>query len=236
MKGLIKNLSYNTIGMVLYNLAIWLFSALILRMLGETMSGYYAVAVSIGNTLYAVSLWGIRSYLVSDTNYKFDYSDYCLARGIAIVVSCLTLAILCVIFHYSFEQTLVLILYSLFKFAETLIELVDCFNQRALQMEINAKSMIIRSLLLTFGFGLCLWVSKSLVIGLAFITLVTIGVFYFYNLRKAKELFDLKLTFEFKRSLGILKDCLPIMIFELLASAIVAIPRLFFERVGSIEV
>ena len=164
MKGLIKNLSYNTIGMVLYNLAIWLFSALILRMLGETMSGYYAVAVSIGNTLYAVSLWGIRSYLVSDTNYKFDYSDYCLARGIAIVVSCLTLAILCVIFHYSFEQTLVLILYSLFKFAETLIELIDCFNQRALQMEIHAKSMIIRSLLLTFGFGLCLLVSKSLVI------------------------------------------------------------------------
>lgn len=235
MNGLLKNLGYNTVGMVLYNMAIWLFSAFILRILGETMSGYYAVAVSIGNTLYAVGLWGIRSYLVSDVEYKFSYSDYCIARGMAIISSCLLLAVVCVVFHYNLEQTLVLILYSLFKFAETLIELIDCFCQRALQMDINAKSMIIRSLLLTSGFGICLWVTKSLIAGLALITLVTIGVFYFYNYQKAKKLFDLKLGKEFIHSFGILKNCLPIMIFELLASAIVAIPRLFYERIGSIE-
>ena len=51
-----KNLSWNTIGMILYNLAIWVFSVLILRITGAKESGYYAIASSLGNTFYAISL------------------------------------------------------------------------------------------------------------------------------------------------------------------------------------
>ena len=85
--GLKKNLSYNTIGMVLYNFAIWALSAIIMRKLGAAYSGMYAVAMSLGNTLYASALWGMRSFIGSGVNAGYTEQEYLSARTAAVILS-----------------------------------------------------------------------------------------------------------------------------------------------------
>ena len=234
-KGLKKNLSWTAAGMVLYNLAIWLLSALTLRMLGATMSGYYAVAASIGNTLYAVALWGMRSFIVSDQRKEFSLEEYLGARLAAISIGAAVLVIILLASHYDSMQIVILILYSGFKFTEALIEVLDCFMQQRKQMEINARSMILRSVLFMAGFYAILAATHSLAAGLAGILLCSLAVFFLYNLRSVRAAASLGTPAFSGRTALIIRDCLPIMLFEMLAAAVVAIPRLRFQAIGSLD-
>ncbi|MCH4207988.1 MAG: oligosaccharide flippase family protein [Solobacterium sp.] len=234
-KSLKKNLSWTTAGMVLYNFAIWVLSALTLRMLGATMSGYYAVAMSIGNTMYAIALWGMRSFIVSDQKHEFSYGEYCGARLIGISIGALGLVAVLLFTHYDSTQVLILILYSAFKFAEALTELMDCFMQEQKQMDINAKSMILRSVLYIALFYAALKVTGSLAIGLAVILVLALLVFVFFNLRVVKERVSIKGVIFNQGTWKIVKECFPIMMFESLAAAVVAIPRLRYETIGSLD-
>lgn len=231
-KSLFKNLSYNTIGMILYNIALWVLGFFILRILGPVQSGYYSVAMSLGATLYGIALWGLRSYIVSN-NEEFSYADYIVVRLFSIAVSVIILMFYLAFSQYDTYLNIVIILYSLFKFAEALIELLDCFYQKALKMDINAKSMIIRSLLLTIGFYLSLITARSLIVGLIVMILITIAVLYFYNFKKLKEI-DFNFSGEFKHFKKIVIATFPIMSFEMLSALIVAIPRLRYSLIGDI--
>ena len=114
-----KNLSWNTIGMILYNFAIWVFSVLILRLAGARESGYYAIASSIGNTFYAISLWGMRSFIVSDQEHHYSYIDYLCSRCIAIVITIVLMLVVILVSNYSIDVVYVLVTYSLFKCDES---------------------------------------------------------------------------------------------------------------------
>ena len=234
--GLKKNLSYNTIGMVLYNFAIWVLSAIIMRKLGAAYSGMYAVAMSLGNTLYASALWGMRSFIVSDVNSVYKEQEYLSARTAAVILSVLVLVPVIGLSNYSSEQSGILAAYTLFKCSEALIELTECFNQKNFHMEINAQGMIIRSALYIIGFYGILSFSRSLTAAFALLTLLSFAVFLFFSLRKVRQIspFPVKIILN-RKVLDILKSCFPIMVFELLASLIIAVPRLFFEQIGSLS-
>ena len=229
-----KNLSWNTIGMILYNLAVWVFGFLIIRMLGEVHSGYYAIASSVGNTIYAVSLWGMRSYIVSDTESRYTEDEYLTSRIISILISCVVLVLTALIGGYGAEVTHVLYAYTLFKMSEALIEVLDCFGQKRLIMDINAKSMVLRGLLYMVFFWLTLRFTADMTAGFAAMAGISLLVFFFYNLRKMRSVAEIHgLSANLAHLKEILVRCFPIMAFEVLSSSVVAVPRLFFGRSGS---
>lgn len=232
--SLISNLSYTTIGMILYNIALWLLSFLILRILGKVDSGYYGVAMTIGATLYSIALWGLRSFIVSDKDYGFTYADYTVVRLVTIFISIISMFLYIFISKFDTYQNWVIILYSFFKFNEAMIELIDCFNQKELQMDINAKSMIIRSILLFIGFLVSIVISKSLIIGLIVINIVTLLVLIFYNFKKFKNTFGFKFEYRIKNVFNVLVITMPIMGFEMLSALTTSIPRIRFSKIGDI--
>lgn len=230
-----KNLSWNTIGMILYNFAIWVFSVLILRLAGARESGYYAIASSIGNTFYAISLWGMRSFIVSDQEHHYSYIDYLCSRCIAIVITIVLMLVVILVSNYSIDVVYVLVTYSLFKCAEALIELFESFAQQKLVMDINAKSMVLRGIVYILVFFVSLKLTEKSYVSFALITICSLIILFTYNFRKMKQVISFKENIDKSKVYSILKKCFPIMIFELLAAAIVAIPRLFYERIGSTE-
>lgn len=228
-----KNLSYTTIGMVLYNFAIWVFSALILRMLGPESSGYYAIACSIGNSLYAVSLWGMRSFVVADTKDQYSYQEYFTARISAILITIVILLGILLFSSYSPVQREILILYTLFKCSEALIEIIDCFCQKKKRMEINAYSMMIRSITFIIVFYLSLRFFHSMNLAFILLILLALCIFLFVNYRSVKKFIPLSFHLSFnQRVKEILIHSFPIMAFEMLSAWIVALPRLRFEAIG----
>ena len=232
--SLISNLSYTTIGMVLYNITLWFLGFLVLRILGDFESGYYGVAMTIGATLYGVALWGLRSFIVSDNDYGFTYFEYAIVRIITIIISSIIMIVY--IFKNSFGtyQNIVIILYSMFKFGEALIELIDCFLQKQLKMDINAKSMILRSILLFIGFFISIKLTNNLILGLIIMNVVTLGILVFYNFKKFKELFVFEKIFKLKNVTKVLWLTFPIMGFEMLSALTVSIPRIKYATIGDI--
>ena len=232
--SLISNLSYTTIGMVLYNITLWFLGFLVLRILGDFESGYYGVAMTIGATLYGVALWGLRSFIVSDNDYGFTYFEYAIVRIITIIISSIIMIVY--IFKNSFGtyQNIVIILYSMFKFGEALIELIDCFLQKQLKMDINAKSMILRSILLFIGFFIAIKLTNNLILGLIIMNVVTLGILVFYNFKKFKELFVFEKIFKLKNVTKVLWLTFPIMGFEMLSALTVSIPRIKYATIGDI--
>lgn len=230
-----KNLSWNTLGMILYNFAIWVFSVLILRLAGAEESGYYAIASSLGNTFYAISLWGMRSFIVSDQDHHYSYVDYLCSRCIAIATTIILMICTIVVSNYTNDVIYVLVTYSLFKCAEALIELFESFAQQKLVMDINAKSMVIRGILYIFVFFVSIKLTKKSYISFALITICSLIILFTYNFRKMKQVISFHEKLDKNKVFIILKKCFPIMLFELLAAAIVAVPRLFYERIGSVS-
>ncbi len=230
-----KNLSWNTLGMISYNLAIWVFSVLILRIGGARESGYYAIASSLGNSFYAISLWGMRSFIVSDQEHRYSYFEYCISRFIAIVISILLMIVVILVSNYSIDIILVLVSYTLFKSAEALIELFECFAQQKLVMDINAKSMLIRGILYILIFFISLMLTKKAYVSFSLITICSLLILYLYNYKEMKNVIIIGKTSDKQNIMNILQKCFPIMLFELLAAANLAIPRLFYERIGSTE-
>lgn len=236
IRGLLQNLQWNMIGMVLYNFAIWFMNALILRILGAEMSGVYAIAVSIGNVLFAASLWGMRGYIVADHNESVSYTEYTVVRLLSIFLSFVIFFILNLFFQYKSSQLYILLLYMMFKMIEAMIELTDCFNQQALRMDINAKSMVLRSILFILLFYITLKYTANLYFGFIILNIIGACVLFFYNLKYTKKFYRIDLLrADMNRVIQIARDCFPIMMFELLAAAIVAIPRLFYAEIGSKE-
>ncbi len=232
--SLLSNLSYTTIGMILYNVTLWLLGFLILRFLGPIQSGYYGVAMSIGATLYGVVLWGLRSFIVSDENYGFNYSDYTVVRLVTILIGFIAMVLYISVSSFNKYQIWVIVLYSVFKFSEALIELIDCFAQKKLQMDINAKSMILRSVLLFVGFFIALKLTNNLIVGFIVIILISLLVLVFYNFRKFKQMFGFSFNYNIVNVKKILWLTLPIMGFEMLSALTTAIPRLKFAQVGDL--
>lgn len=232
--SLISNLSYTTIGMVLYNIALWLLSFLVLRVLGDIESGYYGIAMTIGATLYGVALWGLRSFIVSDEDYGFTYADYTIVRLIAIFLAIVGMIFYIFTSKFNTYQNWVIVLYSFFKFSEALIELIDCFNQKELKMDINAKSMMIRSVLLLFGFFISIYITKNLILGLIIINIVTLGVLLFYNFRKFNKMFGFKFELNIEHVKKVMWLTMPIMGFEMLSALTTTIPRIKYAQVGDI--
>ncbi len=218
----------------MYNFTIWIFSALILRMLGADESGTYAIASSIGNTLYAASLFGMRTFIVSDSDHQYSCDEYMYARILAIVGTFVFLCGMLFFFQYNVHQKIAIVAYTLFKLTEAAIEVLDCFCQREKQMQVNAISMMIRSIVYAVVFGLCLYFLQSMNLGFFLLSIVSIFILLFYNFPRVKKLTDLSMSQRFnKNSFIILRQCFPLMIFEMLSSFIVAYPRVAYDQVGS---
>ncbi len=234
--GLKRNLSWTTAGMVMYNMAVWVFSVLILNMLGAEASGYYAIAVSVGNTLYALSLWGLRSFIAADAENKYSADEYFSARMAGIAAALVILGIVLAVSRYDAAQNSILILYTLYKCSEAAIEVLDCFCQRRLQMNINAGSMILRSILFTVIFYLSLRFTASMNTAFALLVIAALAVMLLYNLPRVRRIEPMTCRIRWNsRTVEILKQTFPIMAFELLSALAVALPRLFFERTGSLS-
>ena len=80
-----KNMLYNTIGTSIYLGLQWLITILVVRASGYEDAGILSLAMSISNTIYAISSFGMRGYQSSDIKEEFDNYTYVLSR----IITCL---------------------------------------------------------------------------------------------------------------------------------------------------
>ena len=200
-------------------------------------AGDLSLAVSITNVFFTLATFGIRTFQVSDINNKYSSSSYVTTR---IVTGCVSF-VLCMGFvllnrDYSLEQMLCIVIYMVFRLSEALVDVCQAIQQKAYRMDYIAKSCVMRGVLLLGSFSGVLYLTQSLVTAISVMSVSTMSVVLFYDLRVACRLAPFRLHIRLQDLKSILLECWPLMLTSMLMTSIVSIPRYILELLHSNEV
>lgn len=232
-----QNFFYNSAGSLFYLACQWLITVLVVKLSSYENAGDLSLAVSITNVFFTLATFGIRTFQVSDINNKYSSSSYVTTR---IVTGCVSF-VLCMGFvllnrDYSLEQMLCIVIYMVFRLSEALVDVCQAIQQKAYRMDYIAKSCVMRGVLLLGSFSGVLYLTQSLVTAISVMSVSTMSVVLFYDLRVACRLAPFRLHIRLQDLKSILLECWPLMLTSMLMTSIVSIPRYILELLHSNEV
>lgn len=224
-----ESVFWNTWGSVIYLGVQWLQTILVVRLLGYEEAGIFSLAMSITNTFYAISVYGMRNFQISDIQRKYSAGNYVLSRVVTGGASLVLCSVFAVINGYAFKQIACIVAYMLFKLSETFFDVFLGFYQKHWRMDCMGKSMTMRALLMLVIFPGVLWFSGDLLWAIIIMTIAVFCVIVFYDLRNAQALEEIHLLVKQDKIWKLLVECFPLAVYSMVSTSIGTIPRYFLE-------
>jgi len=186
--------------------------------------------MSVTNLFYSLSVYGMRTFQVADTNNKYCQGTYVFSRK---VTGMLSLA-LCIIFvavnGYGWENSLGIIFYMLFRTGEAMFDVYTGIYQKHWRMDYMGKSMILRGVLMVILFSISLWATGSLPLSFLMMALCTAVFLRIYDLKRVKAIVDIRFEKRYGQLKQLLIECFPLVIYLFLNAAVTSVPRYMLER------
>lgn len=226
-----KNMLWNSLGS-LFNLGCqWLTTVLVVRLsTGFDAAGTLSLAMAIANIFQPIALFSMRSYQVSDVNKDVTASEYVGFRLITIAVAFL----LCVAYSILTgvaDALIAVVLYLVYKAIEVFIDVLHGVDQQHMRMDYCGKSMAMRGVLSLAAFCLGLLVFNSLEAAILSMTVSVLPV-CIYDIRVASQLDDVRPSISLRRSIELVRSCLPAVIGTACCSAVISVAR---QKLGFME-
>lgn len=160
-------------------------SALLLVVISRTNpvedAGVFSIAYAIACLALTVGKWGMRDFQVTDLQEKYDYGTYILSR---IITCSLMLAFICYyilkgiwISDYSPEKCMAILFMGLLKMVDAVEDIVHGMFQRKGRLDIGARSIASRYIVVLFTCGLFLFFTHDLVVSLGISVIVSLLYF-----------------------------------------------------------
>ncbi len=168
----------NTSGNFIYFVAVWSLTVITTNALGYEDAGILTLAMTVGNVIAMIQMYGVRSYQASDMSFRYSPGDYLKARALTVVISWVIGIIICITLGYSGKIMVAVMGFGLVKTSESFSDVLFGNDQRMGHLEYAGYSMIARGFFLAILF--CL--------GVSFLNDLNAGLFMMtYNmLRKIK--------------------------------------------------
>lgn len=232
----LKNASYNTIGVIVFNFCLWLTTLVVVRLSPDySNAGIWQLAISVTNIFSAVAVFNIATFYVSDVSDKYLTSDYICAQ----LTACFLSFLICLVYSYfcGYKDTLfvAITVYMLCRAIEAFAGMLFGIEQRFKRMDYVGLSYTIRGILDLLGFTLCLFFTKSIVHAIIVMAITTLIVVLIVDIPISKKFSSFKFKSSFVRVKGVLNDSFPSVVSIVAFTAISTIPRQFLEKVYDIE-
>ena len=105
MQNIKKDYLWNSLGSLLQSAISPVLLIVITRLNGIDDSGLFSFALSLSVVFWAVSLWGGRTYQVSDVKREFSSGGYVAVRFIASLIVAISAVVFCVLNGYNTTKT-----------------------------------------------------------------------------------------------------------------------------------
>ena len=225
----------NTSGNFIYFVAVWSLTVITTNALGYEDAGILTLAMTVGNVIAMIQMYGVRSYQASDMSFRYSPGDYLKARALTVVISWIIGIIICITLGYSGKIMAAVMGFGLVKTSESFSDVLFGNDQRMGHLEYAGYSMIARGFFLAILF--CLGVSflNDLNAGLF---IAGVGLFILsiaVDLPLHQKMVNSHHTFSNKGVRGILKDCFPLLLAVLIPVCINLIPRVALEWYYGVE-
>lgn len=232
-----KDYIWNSIGSFLQSAISPILLIVITRLNGVGDSGLFSFAMSLSVVFWAISLWGGRTYQVSDVKKEFSSGDYIVVRFISSLIVAVFSISFCILSGYGFIKTELIMVLVSFKVLESIADSMYGVLQIHNKLYIAGISLTMKSV---FGFMLFTLVdilTKNIVYGALSIFLVNIIVIIFYDIPQMKHVETVSLTKKNIVQAGrIMKKTAEVFVVVFLTMFSLNIPRYFLDKYHSDQI
>ncbi|UOG67172.1 hypothetical protein LRM49_00010 [Candidatus Nanosynbacter sp. HMT-352] len=226
-----KDYIWNSIGSFLQSAISPILLIVITRLNGVGDSGLFSFAMSLSVVFWAISLWGGRTYQVSDVKKEFSSGDYIVVRFISSLIVAVFSISFCILSGYDLIKTELIMVLVSFKILESIADSMYGVLQIHNKLYIVGISLTMKSV---FGFMLFTLVdilTKNIIYGALSIFIVNIAVVIFYDIPWMKHVESVGLTKKNIIQAGkIMKKTAEVFVVVFLTMFSLNIPRYFLDK------
>lgn len=226
-----KDYIWNSIGSFLQSAISPILLIVITRLNGVGDSGLFSFAMSLSVVFWAISLWGGRTYQVSDVKKEFSSGDYIVVRFISSLIVAVFSISFCILSGYDIIKTELIMVLVSFKILESIADSMYGVLQIHNRLYIVGISLTMKSV---FGFMLFTLVdilTKNIIYGALSIFIVNIAVVIFYDIPWMKHVESVGLTKKNIMQAGkIMKKTAEVFVVVFLTMFSLNIPRYFLDK------
>lgn len=226
-----KDYIWNSIGSFLQSAISPILLIVITRLNGVGDSGLFSFAMSLSVVFWAISLWGGRTYQVSDVKKEFSSGDYIVVRFISSLIVAVFSISFCILSGYDLIKTELIMVLVSFKILESIADSMYGVLQIHNRLYIVGISLTMKSV---FGFMLFTLVdilTKNIIYSALSIFIVNIAVVIFYDIPWMKHVESVGLTKKNIMQAGkIMKKTAEVFVVVFLTMFSLNIPRYFLDK------
>lgn len=226
-----KDYIWNSIGSFLQSAISPILLIVITRLNGVGDSGLFSFAMSLSVVFWAISLWGGRTYQVSDVKKEFSNGDYIVVRFISSLIVAVFSISFCILSGYDLIKTELIMVLVSFKILESIADSMYGVLQIHNKLYIVGISLTIKSVFGFIIFAIVDILTKNIVYGALSIFLVNIVVVIFYDIPWMKHVESVGLTKKNIMQAGkIMKKTAEVFVVVFLTMFSLNIPRYFLDK------
>lgn len=226
-----KDYIWNSIGSFLQSAISPILLIVITRLNGVGDSGLFSFAMSLSVVFWAISLWGGRTYQVSDVKKEFSSGDYIVVRFISSLIVAVFSISFCVLSGYDLIKTELIMVLVSFKILESIADSMYGVLQIHNRLYIAGISLTMKSVFSFMLFTLVDILTKNIIYGALSIFIVNIAVVIFYDIPWMKHVESVGLTKKNIMQAGkIMKKTAEVFVVVFLTMFSLNIPRYFLDK------
>ena len=226
-----KDYIWNSIGSFLQSAISPILLIVITRLNGVGDSGLFSFAMSLSVVFWAISLWGGRTYQVSDVNKEFSSGDYIVVRFISSLIVAVFSISFCILSGYDLIKTELIMVLVSFKILESIADSMYGVLQIHNKLYIVGISLTMKSVFGFIIFAIVDILTKNIVYGALSIFIVNIAVVIFYDIPWMKHVESVDLTKKnIMQAVKIMKKTAEVFVIVFLTMFSLNIPRYFLDK------
>lgn len=226
-----KDYIWNSIGSFLQSAISPILLIVITRLNGVGDSGLFSFAMSLSVVFWAISLWGGRTYQVSDVKKEFSSGDYIVVRFISSLIVAVFSISFCILSGYDLIKTELIMVLVSFKILESIADSIYGVLQIHNKLYIVGISLTMKSVFGFIIFAIVDILTKNIVYGALSIFIVNIAVVIFYDIPWMKHVESVGLTKKnIMQAEKIMKKTAEVFVIVFLTMFSLNIPRYFLDK------
>lgn len=225
-----KGVIWNLISSVEYSLQSAVLMLVITRCCGLMDAGIFAIAYSVTQMMATIGSYGMRSFQVSDAKKEYSFATYFTSRivsVVAMVIICMSYAVLQ---NYDTQKMIMVALWCGYRIVEDIEDVFHGEMQKVLRLDIAAKIMSVRILVVTIIFSVIFALTKNLIVSSMALLGSTILLTIFMNGAVLTLFEDISLKITKDQVVRLLWTCLPVCLGGFLYNYLVNAPKYAIDR------
>lgn len=224
------NFAWTSAGTIVYSALQWAALSVLAKLGSPEIVGQYALGIAVTTPILMLAQINLRAVVATDVRNENPFQDYLSLRILTTVAALAVIATLIPLSGYRRQLGWIILAVGVAQAIDGVSDICFGWQQRRERMERIAISMIVRGALSTLAMGVGVFVTGSLLWGVAASAVARLAVLLAYDIRRL----PVDRAWNFGRSLGrqmrVLWMALPLGIVLMLNSLSAVTPRYWIER------